>query len=68
MVQSHHYYNALMKADQVLMLERTEFESLRTRLREGTLVEYRSNGRDVSLGIVDQTHQVKLQIRDALNR
>ncbi len=67
LVQSHNYYNALMKADHVLMLSSEQMENLRERFRSGTVIEYRCNGKEASLGVVDQTHEVKLQIRDALN-
>ncbi len=65
-VQEHGAFNAMMHAEQIVLLDPTEFSKLQ--LESGDILRYRSNGTQGSFTKLDQTGGLKYKIREVLNK
>ncbi len=64
-VMKHGYFNAMVNADHVLLL--TQAQIAQFKFEQGSVINYKSNGRDVSVTPVDSAEKVKYKIREMLN-
>src|SRR3989338_3522633 len=64
-VMSHMYFNAMVNAKNVVLLEEGQLSKLP---EQGTVVNYACNGTDCSIRKINTSEKIKYQIREALNK
>jgi len=63
-VQEHGYFNAMMQAEHVVLLDQAEKISLES----GERIRYKSNGTHASFTKLDQSGELKYKMKELLNR